>query len=193
MNYLLFTTAFIAFATYLGTQQDSNSLNYRDQILKMRKDIQETAAREAEEDSRREFTGRYRGGTYNYKGRNTFWDRRSNTREKYVRRLLENMFRYRFPSVKPKWLVNPKTGRRLEIDCYCRELRLGVEIDGEQHHRYIPHFHKKGYREFQEQKERDMMKAAMTKKHGTRLVRLPYTVQEADIEAYLLEKINKLL
>ena len=193
MNYLLFTTAFIAFATYLGTQQDSTSLNYRDQIVKMRKDVQETAAREAEEDSRREFTGRHRGGQYNHKGRNTFWDRRSNTREKYVRRLLENMFRYRFPSVKPKWLVNPKTGRRLEIDCYCRELRLGVEIDGEQHHRYIPYFHKKGYREFQEQKERDMMKAAMTQKHGTRLVRLSYTVQEADIEAYLLEKINKLL
>ena len=189
MNYLLFTTAFIAFATYLGTQQDSTSLNYRDQILKMRKDIQETAAREAEEDSRKEF----RGGQYNHKGRNTFWDRRSNTREKYVRRLLENMFRYKFPSVKPKWLVNPKTGRRLEIDCLCNELRLGVEIDGEQHHKYIPYFHPKGYSQYLEMKDRDMLKSATIKKHGIRLVRLPYTVQEADIEAYLLEKINKIL
>ena len=186
MNHLLLTTAVIGIATYLASKQDAKTLNYRDQILKMRKDVQETAAREAEEDSRREFTG-------HHKGRNTFLDRRSNTREKYVRRLLENMFRYKFPSVKPKWLVNPKTGRRLEIDCYCRELRLGVEIDGEQHHRYIPHFHKKGYREFQEGKERDLLKSAMVKKHGIRLVRLPYTVQESDIEAYLLEKINKLL
>jgi very-short-patch-repair endonuclease len=103
------------------------------------------------------------------------------------------MLRRKFPSIKPEWLINPKTGRRLEIDCYCKERRLGVEIDGEQHHRYIPYFHKKGYGEFEAMQERDMMKNVLIKKRGIHLIRLPYTVPDNEIEMFLMKKLNEVM
>ncbi len=30
----------------------------------------------------------------------------------------------------------------LEIDCYSPKLKLGVEYNGAQHYKFIPHFHK---------------------------------------------------
>ena len=177
MTQLLLATALVVVANYLNTAYEPSTLNYHDKILEMRREVRETAKQEAEEDTKQEFSQYRKGGQG--QGRNMFLDRRATTREKYVRRLLENMFRHKFPSVKPAWLLNPKTGRRMEIDCYCKEMRLGVEIDGEQHHKYIPYFHKKGYREFQDMKERDMVKSALMKKQGVRLVRLPYTVLDA--------------
>jgi very-short-patch-repair endonuclease len=103
------------------------------------------------------------------------------------------MLRRKFPSIKPDWLINPKTGRRMEIDCYCKEMRLGVEIDGEQHHRYIPYFHKKGYSEFEAMQERDMMKNVLIKKRGINLIRLPYTVPDNEIEMFLMKKLNEVM
>lgn len=161
MNPLLIATALVVVANYIGTNYEQSTLNYQDKILEMRREVRETAKREAEEEAKQEFSSVGKG-----RGKNMLLDRRATTREKYVRKLLENMFRHKFPSVKPAWLLNPKTGRRMEIDCYCKEMRLGVEIDGEQHHKYIPYFHKKGFKEFQEMKERDLVKSALMKKQG---------------------------
>src|SRR5690348_15127910 len=47
--------------------------------------------------------------------------------ETRVRYIVERMFGMKFPKMKPKWLVNPKTGKCLEIDCYCESRRLGFE------------------------------------------------------------------
>ena len=113
-------------------------------------------------------------------------------RESHIRHILQNMFQKPFASTRPKWLTNPNTKRKLEIDCYCEELRLAVEIQGQQHYSFIPHFHKT-YDVFLKQQERDLMKAKMIVDRGIRLIYVPYTVSSNQLEKYLMVKLNKIL
>ena len=59
-----------------------------------------------------------------------------------MRQVLENLVGFPLPICCPRWLVNPRTKRRLELDMYSEVHRLAFEYDGEQHHQYIPHFHR---------------------------------------------------
>ena len=181
MNTLLLASAVTVVATYLGTEQQQPT--YKDKIFQLRQDAKQKESKEIVDDS---YTTR--------KGSSTFYlNSKKTSRERYVRNLLESMFRYKFPSVRPKWLKNPKTGRNMEIDCYCKEMSLCVEVDGIQHNKYLPYFHKKGYQEFLDMRERDFMKTILCKKRGMKLVRLPHNVHDQDIEAYLLQQINKVM
>jgi hypothetical protein len=178
----LFGLGVIALGTYLGTSKRDTETT-REKIHKLRK---ESLAKElkTEESLCTKYAGRNKSAMY-------YVQQKRGTREKRVRNILETMFHERFPNVRPKWLVNPKTGRKLEIDCYCEPLRLGVEIQGEQHYRYIPHYHKKGYDDFVAMKERDLMKRACIRNRGIDLISIPYTVKENDLEAYILEQVYK--
>jgi hypothetical protein len=191
MNPLLMTAALTVLATYLGTKPTTT---YKDQIFELRKDAKDNEQREMERQV--EEGKNYVGGSKKRRGltgQSYYLDKKKVSRERYVRNLLETMFRHRFPSIRPKWLVNPKTGRCLELDCYCKEMNLCVEIDGIQHHKYLPYFHKSGYQEFLDMRDRDQMKNILCRKRGLKLVRLPHTVADQDIEMYLLQKINTVL
>jgi very-short-patch-repair endonuclease len=179
MSQLLMAGVLSVVATYFATHKDAPTL-HQDQLFQVKQEVraveEKAHAEEAKQGSFRAH-GNHRGGAY--------VEQRRTTREKHVRHVLETLFRYRFPSVKPDWLRNPKTGRKLEIDCFCKEMRVGVEIDGEQHHRYIPYFHRT-YQGYLDMRERDLVK-----KRGIKLVRLPFHVPDADIEAYLLRNIGR--
>ena len=90
--------------------------------------------------------------------------------EARCRELLERWFGRPFPKVRPDWLVNPKTGHRLELDCFNEELRLAVEYDGIQHSVFVPHFHA-SEAAFAAQQERDRAKEAACAERGVALVR----------------------
>jgi hypothetical protein len=60
--------------------------------------------------------------------------------ERTVRELLRSFFGKSFPSVQPAWLRNPKTGKRLQLDCFSEELGLAVEHQGDQHYQEVPNF-----------------------------------------------------
>jgi hypothetical protein len=63
--------------------------------------------------------------------------------EKLVREWLEEEFSNKFEKAHPDFLFYPETGRKLELDLFCTELKLAFEIDGEQHNEYCPaHFHR---------------------------------------------------
>ena len=113
-------------------------------------------------------------------------------RESHVRHILQNMFQKPFASTRPSWLKNPHTKRKLEIDCYNAELRIAVEVDGEQHSRFLPHFHKT-YTNFLKQQERDLMKSKMILDRGLRLIRVPYSIPSNDLEKFLMTELNKIL
>jgi hypothetical protein len=113
-------------------------------------------------------------------------------RESHVRAILQSIFQKPFASVRPKWLVNHNTKRRLEIDCYCEELRIAVEINGEQHYRFIPHFHKT-YKDFLSQQERDLIKAKMILDRGIRLISVPYNIPSNELEKFLMIELNKIM
>ena len=90
------------------------------------------------------------------------------------------------------FLNNKITGGNynLEIDCYNEELKLGVEYDGAQHHKYIPYFHK-NKEAFYNQKYRDTLKEYMCKENGVILIRVPYTIKVENIESYLRKELSK--
>jgi hypothetical protein len=103
-----------------------------------------------------------------------------------TRATLEEMFQKPFPKIRPSFLNNPVTGGRhnLEIDCYNDELKLGVEVQGVQHYKYVPYFHK-NYEAFMNQKYRDQMKRYLCKENGIRLIEVPYNVKESDVRRFL--------
>jgi hypothetical protein len=113
--------------------------------------------------------------------------------QEYCRQIIEKLFPgYKFPSVRPKFLRNPVSGKNLELDCYNKELKLALEYDGKQHAEYVPHFHKKGVDEFRYQVVKDDFKTIKCKVMGISLIRVPHYIIKIDLEKYIRNEINKL-
>lgn len=107
--------------------------------------------------------------------------------ERECRRVAEQFFGKPFVSVRPEFLVNPVTGRALEIDCYNDELKIGIEYNGRQHYNYIKTMHP-NYEAFLNLRYRDYIKELLCRVNGVALVKVPYT-QEHNIETYLTDKL----
>lgn len=114
---------------------------------------------------------------------------RESSGEIECRRVAELLTGKPFPKQRPDFLKNSITSANLEIDCYCDELKLGIEYNGEQHYRYIPYFHS-SKDAFYNTKYRDEMKERLCKENGVKLVIVPYTVSVKDIEEYLKQKLE---
>ncbi len=97
-----------------------------------------------------------------------------------------------FKKVRPYWLKNPKTNACLEIDLYCEELSLGIEVNGEQH--YKPGFGS-SQEAFHEQMLRDAQKQKICAARKVHLVTIPYTVgkSQEEIAEYLKIAIHHYL
>lgn len=106
------------------------------------------------------------------------------------KRVMEKIFGLPFIKIRPKWLMNHKTGKNLEIDCYNPDLKIGVEYQGAQHDHFSPHFHKT-YDNFIKQQERDELKRTKCRSYGILLIEVPYTLEVKDIENFLLQELKK--
>lgn len=89
--------------------------------------------------------------------------------EKLIRQIFEHLLQRKFPSIKPDFLVNPKTNNRLELDGYNRELALAFEHNGSQHYSKNTRFHKSA-KQLDEQKYRDRTKKRLCKKNNIVLI-----------------------
>lgn len=87
---------------------------------------------------------------------------------------------------RPDWLRNPKTGRRLEIDLYLPEVKVGIEVQGEQHFRFIPGLHST-QADFEAQQERDRVKKVICQQQGVFLYEV---IKIGDIDG-LIENIHE--
>jgi Iridoviridae Uvr/REP helicase len=105
-----------------------------------------------------------------------------------------------FHKARPDFLRNPVTSGNgegagkafnLEIDCYSSKLKLGVEYNGAQHYKFIPHFHK-NKEAFRNQQYRDELKRRMCDDNNVTLIEVPYTVNKKDIPSFLYEKLKLL-
>lgn len=88
--------------------------------------------------------------------------------EQLCREIFEEEFGKKFPNVRPKFLNG------LELDGYCEELNLAFEYNGQQHYEYIPHFHRNGMKDFENQQERDRRKYKICAKKDIKLILIPY-------------------
>ena len=113
-------------------------------------------------------------------------------REDKCRDLLEALTRHEWPSVRPDWLVNPRTGARLEIDCYCSTLKCCVEVDGAQHYGRVAFMHKREG-DYRRQQERDHVKDRIVALHGYTMIRVPPRSQLDDsmLAMFLAEELAR--
>jgi len=117
---------------------------------------------------------------------------RSNTNkgEETAKQALEHMFpEHQWKKVRPKWLVNPKTRARLELDAYCEALAVAVEYNGIQHYVYDDEHKKnpwcKSFDDFESQVWRDSVKRSICGDLGISLIIVPYWVPKILIATYI--------
>ena len=104
------------------------------------------------------------------------------------KRCIEEITHKPFVKYRPDFLKNEITGKNLELDCYNDELKLAIEYNGIQHYEYTPVFHK-NKDVFYNAKYRDKMKEELCRKHGVKLIVVPYTIKHQDIKRYIQEKL----
>jgi hypothetical protein len=109
-----------------------------------------------------------------------------NKSEEECRRVLEYYFHRPFNTQRPEWLINPRTGRRLELDCYNEDLAIAIEYDGAQHASYNERFHSSPT-QFSKQQERDRLKEELCAARGVKLIRVPHTTK--NIKPFLLKAL----
>jgi lipopolysaccharide biosynthesis glycosyltransferase len=60
--------------------------------------------------------------------------------ENMIRCCAEELIGEVMVKIRPAWLKNPKTNRRLELDCFSEKLKLAIECQGPQHYNKIQKF-----------------------------------------------------
>jgi len=104
------------------------------------------------------------------------------------RRLFEAIFRDAFPSCRPAFLHNPRTGHNLELDGWNPRLKIAFEYNGAQHYFYNPFFHA-DVRAFEQMQARDAFKRAVCAREGITLITIPYTVRLHELEDYIRSRL----
>jgi len=78
----------------------------------------------------------------------------------------------------------------LYLDIYLPRLNMAFEFDGEQHFKFIEHFHKDA-RGFTVSRRRDWLKTELCEEQGITLVRIAYN--DPMTKEYIIEKIEEAL
>nr|QBK84534.1 MAG: restriction endonuclease [Pithovirus LCDPAC01] len=110
--------------------------------------------------------------------------------ERFMTACLENIFIAPFHKIRPDWLRNPRTKRKLELDAYNNSLKIAGEYNGMQHYVY-PNFFHKTYSSFKSQVERDLIKEKICRKNRVYLIRVPYTVSCTVMQDYIYSVLIK--
>ena len=103
---------------------------------------------------------------------------------------VENLFKRPFVRVRPDFLLNPVTGKNLELDLYNEELGLAFEINGDQHYRYTPFFHNSNKEAFYNQQYRDEIKKMKCAERGITLIEVPYAVGADGLQAHIRRQLR---
>lgn len=105
--------------------------------------------------------------------------------ERLVRRMFEFIFKEPFLKARPAWLISPLSNQRLELDGYNESLKIAFEYDGLFHYEQTEFIQS----DLAKVQARDLAKSAQCAEKGILLVRIPYTVKQPDMYAYILSHL----
>jgi hypothetical protein len=108
--------------------------------------------------------------------------------EKLCRKIFEELLSFKFPKRRPRFLTG------LELDGYCRALRLAFEYQGLQHYEYTEYFHET-IEDFFRLQERDKIKKELCELNDIYLIEIPYMYDfknENKLRDFIRKKLIKL-
>ena len=103
--------------------------------------------------------------------------------ERIVRAYFEQIFNKSFPTLRPAWLINPKTNKLLELDGFNEELKIAFEHQGSQHFNLKTHMIK-NKEKLEYRKYLDSLKKELCKNKNVILIEIP--------EIYVFLKLENL-
>jgi hypothetical protein len=113
-----------------------------------------------------------------------------NSKERMCKDIMEKLFPgYVFNKIRHPKLVNPDTGRCLELDLYNAELQLAVEYNGPQHY-YWMNFYHKTKDDFEKQKTRDLIKEGYCDILNIIIIEIPNLSKYDDIKSFIVKTLE---
>lgn len=105
--------------------------------------------------------------------------------ESEVRRVIEQLTGWEFPKCRPTFLKG-LSSQPLELDGYNEEHKIAFEYQGLQHYQ-LCYYNRFDPQKLKAQKRRDWRKKIQCYRHGIRLIRIPYWVE--DVESFITGKL----
>lgn len=90
-------------------------------------------------------------------------------------------------NTRPDWLISSQ-GERLELDFYIPELDLAIEVQGQQHYTFVPHFHF-NQNGFSDQLRRDREKRYLCEHKGLFLLEIASSDQLDGLTAKIIAMV----
>lgn len=106
--------------------------------------------------------------------------------ENLTRNIFETIFRQKFPTCRPSWLI--KNNAKLELDGYCAKLKLAFEYQGEYHYQEIDIHHQE--RTLADVQANDKFKLLKCQEKNINLIIVPF--YECGNENYIIEQLQNL-
>lgn len=107
-----------------------------------------------------------------------------NVQENRVRNILNAIFNTEFIKSKVQWNINPETGKKLELDGYCKKSNIAFEYQGE-HHFLTSKFNNQEELEYIQRK--DEYKLNNCKLNGVKLIVVNYIKNGNTFEPFMQE------
>ncbi len=105
--------------------------------------------------------------------------------EAHAIEIVEKILGKKFPTILPDWLV--WKGRRIELDGYNKDLKLGIEFNGPLHTKFSPN--KESYDEYYERLLKDIEKKRLCKQHGINLIVIDYSIPSHLMYNYISSRL----
>lgn len=109
--------------------------------------------------------------------------------EEECKNIIESITGFSFERIRPEWLFNNKSKKRLELDGFCNELNIAFEYNGEFHYRQT--YRKNDRAKLIKVKERDRIKRKLCIKNNIDLIVIPYYIK--DKYDYIIKRLQKII
>lgn len=114
--------------------------------------------------------------------------------ERITRAHFEQLFKKKFPKVRPIWLRKSNAKTSLELDGYCEELKLAFEHQGEHHYRSVNYNGSVSGTDVRKQRRNDKLKRKVCEENGVTIVEVPQLGRKLgvdELKAFIVSECKK--